>query len=557
MIKLTKILSAALAIVMLAGCAQLPQSSDIKVGPEVKGDIASDYLYYSPSGPSSGESQQDILNGFINAGTGPQNDYQAAREYLSQTFKNRWNPNNEVLIQQGNPVVSFTAKQEATVGVQVQATVDLDGHYQVMDAGTSRMLDFKMVRESGEWRISEAPNLTILIRPVFDVIFRSYSIYFFDSQKKHLVPDLRWFPSRASTATRMVNAMLRGPSEWLKPAVTSAIPAGTSLSLNSVTVAEGIASVDLSAKALGASGADRRLMKAQIRATLTQLPNIYSVLISVERGSQEIADMPELLPAVASTDSVILQGGELSLLSQNATTPITGTAPVISKTAASDFAITAAQDWLALKGPAGVYRSHLGLFGSAPALVDSRKSQLVPMFDNFGYLWTMTRKAGEVVQVTSQGGIKHTLSLGWLDSFPRRQFEVSAEGARIALLVGSGNSVRVYVASIIRDRNGMPESIGAPLEIIHAGGFPTSVSWADENSLAVLRTQSDGSTAASFFSIGGTTRDLGTIDGGRTFEVRSGSSMIYALTFEQNLFEYRNLGWSRIRSAVQAIHFAN
>jgi len=263
--RFTKLIAVALTALAFAGCAQLPRSSEIKAGPEIQGDISSDYLYYSPSGPSVGETQQDILNGFINAGTGPQNDYEAARAYLTQDYKTKWNPNKEALIQQGNPSISFNATQEASVNVEVQASVDADGHYKVMDAGTTRMLQFKMVRENGEWRISSAPDLTILIRPVFEVIFRSYSIYFYDAQRTHLVPDLRWFPSRASTATRLVNAILQGPSDWLKPAVNSAIPAGTALSLNSVTVAQGVAAVDLTSKALTATPAERRLMKAQIR----------------------------------------------------------------------------------------------------------------------------------------------------------------------------------------------------------------------------------------------------------------------------------------------------
>jgi hypothetical protein len=179
--KFLKLISITLTALALTGCAQLPRSSEIKAGPEIQGDIASDYLYYSPSGPSAGESQQDILKGFINAGTGPQNDYEAARQYLTQGFKTKWNPNSEVLIQQGSPAISFNSQQQAVVTVQLQATVDADGHYEVMDAGATRMLQFEMVREAGEWRISKAPDLTILIRPVFDVIFRSYSIYFFDS----------------------------------------------------------------------------------------------------------------------------------------------------------------------------------------------------------------------------------------------------------------------------------------------------------------------------------------------------------------------------------------
>jgi Sporulation and spore germination/Lipoprotein LpqB beta-propeller domain len=555
--RFTKAITAALAILLLAGCAQLPRSGEAKVGPEIKGDISSDYLYYSPSGPSVGETQQEILNGFINAGTGPQNDYEAARDYLSQDFKTKWNPNNEVLIQQGNPTISFNENNEASVNVQVQASVDADGHFKVLDAGSTRFLKFKMIRENGEWRISSAPDLTILIRPVFDVIFRSYSIYFFDSQKTHLVPDLRWFPSRASTATRMVNAMLKGPSDWLANAVTSAFPQGTALSLNSVTVADGVASVDLNAKALTARAATKRLMKAQIRATLTQLPNVYGVAISIERGAQEIEDVPSLVPKVASSQAVVLQGGELQYFNDGVSNPIGGTADLLSRTGATDFAITDSQDWVALKGASGVFRSHIGIFGVSPTLIDARPAQLTPMFDAQGNLWTMTRTAGEVVQVTSPGGMKRNLKLGWLDAFPRGQFSLSAEGSRIAILAGAGTARQVYVASINRDSSGMPISFGVPIEVIKASESPRYISWSDENTIAALHTLSDGTTGASLYTIGGTTRDLGSFNSGRTLEARLSGASIYALDANRDLYSYKNISWSRIASNVTALHFAN
>jgi hypothetical protein len=555
--KFLKLVAVALTAFAFAGCAQLPTSSEVKSGPEIQGDIANDYLYYSPSGPVEGETKQEILSGFLNAGTGPQNDYEAAREYLTQDFKTKWNPNSEVLIQQGSSTISFNANQDASVNVQVQAIIDGDGHYVVQDAGATRLLQFEMVREAGEWRIAKAPNLTLLIRPVFDVIFRSYSIYFFDAQRTHLVPDLRWFPSRASTATRMMNAMLRGPSDWLKPAVNSAIPTGTTLSLTSVTVADGIASVDLTAKALTAKDLARRQMKAQIRATLTQLPNVYSVAISVERGPQEIVDLPELVPTVASNEAVVLTSGELEIINGDSLTPIGGTADLIARTAATDFAITEAGDWLALKGSSGVYRSHIGLFGTAPILADSRAGQLSPMFDDRNYLWTMTKKAGEAVQVTAPDGSRHTLSLGWLDSFPRRQFALSAEGSRIALLVGSGQNVRTYVASIVRDKFGLPVSFGAPLEIVGSNAAPISVSWSDENTIGVLHAIGDGTVAATLHTIGGTLRDLGLVDGGRFLEARANASSIYALDNQRVLHGYRNITWLPIFNNIQAIHFAN
>ncbi len=557
MSKFLKLVAATATLLMLAGCAQLPRSGEIKAGPEIKGDIANDYLYYSPSGPASGESQQDILNGFINAGTGPQNDYEAAREYLTQDFKTKWNPNNEVLIQQGNPVITFNANKQASVNVQVQASVDADGHYKVMATGASRYLQFKMERENGQWRISSAPDLTILIRPVFDVIFRSYSIYFFDSQKTHLIPDLRWFPSRASTATRMVNAMLKGPSEWLAGAVTSAIPAGTALALTSVTVAEGVASVDLTAKALTAKPAARRLMKAQIRATLTQLPNVYAVSISVERGPQEIADLPGLVPTIASADAIVLQGGELQSVVDGVFTPISGSEELVSRTGATDFAVTASRDWVALKGPRGSYRSHIGIFGVAPTLIDARPGQLAPMFDSQANLWTMTRVPGDGVLVTTPGGIRRSLKLGWLDSIPRRQFALSAEGTRIAILVGAGNSIQAYVASVIRDASGIPIAIGNPIEVVGAAEAPRSISWSDENTVAVLHLLSDNSVGASFYTIGGTARDIGALESARTLEARTSDSSVYAVDAQGNLYAYRNTSWSNVASDVRAFHFAN
>ncbi len=439
----------------------------------------------------------------------------------------------------------------------MQATVDGDGHYLLKEAGATRLLEFEMVREAGEWRISRAPNLTLLIRPVFDVIFRSYSIYFFDAERSHLVPDLRWFPSRASTATRMMNAMLKGPSDWLEPAVNSAIPAGTALSLNSVTVADGIASVDLTAKALTAKDEARRQMKAQIRATLTQLPNVYSVAISVERGPQEIVDIPELVPTVASNQAVVLSKGELQVINGDSLTPIGGTADLISRTAATDFAITESGDWVALRGASGTYRSRIGLFGTAPTMADARAGQLTPMFDDRNYLWTMTKKAGEAVQITAPGGSRNFLSLGWLDSFPRRQFALSAEGSRIALLVGSGQNVRTFVASVVRDQDGLPVSFGTPLEVVGANSSPVSVSWSDENTIAVLHSLGNGTVSPTLHTIGGTVRELGLIFAGRSLEARANASAIFTLDSNRVLYGYRNITWSRMFDDVQAIHFAN
>jgi hypothetical protein len=52
-------------------------------------------------------------------------------------------------------------------------------------------------------------------------------------------------------------------------------------------------------------------------------------------------------------------------------------------------------------------------------------------------------------------------------------------------------------------------------------------------------------------------RDLGAIESARTLEARTNSSAVYALDADSNLYSYRNISWSRLRSQVIAIHFAN
>ena len=69
-----RIFALAAVAALLTGCAQLPRSGAIGVGPDVQVEATDDYLYYSPSLPSPGDSQQQIVTGFLSAGNGPQND---------------------------------------------------------------------------------------------------------------------------------------------------------------------------------------------------------------------------------------------------------------------------------------------------------------------------------------------------------------------------------------------------------------------------------------------------------------------------------------------------
>ena len=110
-----KLLLAFGLILALTGCASLPMAGPVRIGPDLVAAGDGDSFYYSPSAPVDGASQAEIISGFLAAGTGPQNDYAIAREFLSSNIRSIWNPNQEVLIQRSSPKINVSDKNTATV----------------------------------------------------------------------------------------------------------------------------------------------------------------------------------------------------------------------------------------------------------------------------------------------------------------------------------------------------------------------------------------------------------------------------------------------------------
>lgn len=547
--------SVLLPALILTGCAQLPRSGAIVVGPDLGSELTGDVLYYSPVGPAADATQEEIISGFLNAGTGPQNDYATAREYLTEGFKSSWSPSDEVLIQDGRPTISTTPSGNSTVTVSIQGQVDSDGKYTSVSGQSTRVLKFKLSREWGQWRISEAPNLTVVIRPVFDVIFNSYNLYFFDKAHQFLIPDLRWFPSKASTGTRLMNALLKGPSDWLAPAVATTVPEGTKLSIDAVTVQNGVALVDLTTEMLKANTSERQWAKAQIKATLDQLPQVDNVSISVDRSLQEISDVNANQPTSTAYSPVGLVDGQLVHISSGGAAKINGTAAIVQKTAAKDFAISADEQSLALLGPQGVWTASIGEVGSQPKLIDARARLLTPAIDRQGYVWTATAQKSTRILVTDASGEVSPLIAPWLKGRSLQAFSISAEGSRVALLVRSGGRPQILLASVIRSSLGAPVQLANPIKVAESLAKPISVNWVDSNSIAVLNIASANFAMPTMVTIGGAITTLSPISDATDLFAATSSTAIYVLTSTQDLYVRKGGSWSLFRSGVVAAHF--
>lgn len=551
MLRLRLISLATVISLAVTGCAQLPRSSDVKTGPDLKSGLSTDYLYYSPSGPTDGDDQEQIINGFLNAATGPQNDYQVAREYLTDEFSSKWSPNDEVLIQESRPQLTVQQDQSARLVVNAVAQIDSVGLWTSFPAGQVRYLDFKLVKENAQWRISSAPNATVLVKPVFDVLFKSYSLYFYDTQNKYLVPDLRWFSSRVSTGTRLVNALLKGPNQWLEGSVNNSFPAGTKLALDAVTVENGSAVVDLNTAATKADKSARSRMLSQLTATLNQLTNVFSVKIQIDHNPQDIALQNSQLPSPSSYTPMILDAGGLRQLSQTAADDKVSENAVKFK--ARDFAFSADGNFLALTSSSATSLIRLSALNAEVVPIDGRPGQLAPAIDNRYLVWTLPGSAKEPLQVHDGAGKLVFSTGGWLSGGEHLAFGISREGARLAVLLKTKSGTVAYVAAIRRNELGIPTGLYSPRRVDLGNRNLIAMSWAGANSLAAIADGAD--TTPITILIGGGSSDLPILTEAKSMVAQTDSSSIYVLDKNGILFEYRGMSWQAVETGVVAAHF--
>lgn len=543
----------ALVLASVTGCAQLPMGGAIGVGPEIQFESDSNYLYYSPSAPTEGDSPQQILSGFLSAGNGPQNDYSVARSYLTTAFQPDWKPSNEVLIQEGIPSFTFMGEDQAAVEISVSATIDQHGTYKSQPAVTKRYLNFALTKQGDQWRISSAPNLTVLIRPNFSVLFKAYQLYFFDKNHTTLVPDVRWFPSRTSTATHLVQSLLQGPQPWMKDALAWDFPEDTALNLDSVTVADGEARVDLSSQAFAATRSQLRFMKAQIKATLLQIPSVTSLNLTINNSPQNIADLRANIPSAISSSPVTLN--QSGLYGSNGQSVVSlGASGSRILVEASDFALNLTADRLALLSNGSLYRIDLKALDKSPKLLDSRVKLLTPEFDSRGYLWSVGSSLNSAWLAAGTQGFQR-ISTSSLTSAAIKAFSLSPDGARVAVLY-SGPKPSLWVHAVIRDGAGQPTALGSGIKLESDFGKPISVQWADAISLAVLTMLDADSVRPTVVMLGGETKFYPVLASGRKMVANLATSSILVTRKDGTLVAFKSNSWVQIATDVRAVHLA-
>ena len=281
--KLKLLFGLLLSSLILSGCGGIPNSSKVYFGEVISEDTSAQFVRVIARPPSIGMNPEEIIRGFLAACADPAQDYAVARQYLDAKSQSLWKPDAGIEIYDATTLGVSGVEPDLVATAATQGSISGLGKYTSADPGAQISSNFEIVRGlSGEWRISRLSDGILLSSGDVDRSFRSFPIYFFNTALTTLISDSLIVPvSNSGAATSLVRFLLAGPSPYLAPVATTAFPVGTTLTYGSVPIVNGVAQVDLSSEILGADELTRRALSAQLVWTLSVLPNVSGIQISV------------------------------------------------------------------------------------------------------------------------------------------------------------------------------------------------------------------------------------------------------------------------------------
>ena len=532
--------------VLLMACTAIPSSGPVNSTDRTTG-IDTSNVDFLPPGPSTGATPEEIIAGFIAAGTAAQDNYRVARSYLAEEVEEDWNPNASVLIRRGEPLISVVSNTVARYVAPVIASVDELGRFSASPSVSSQTLDFRLVREDEEWRISGLADGIVLTEAAFAEAFSSYRLYYFSAGYRELVPDIRWFASRGEVSSKIVRGLLEAPSFWLDQGATvTAFPEGTQLALTPVSVVDGVASVDLTTRVLTADEITRSRMITQLTASLSQVQGISSARISVNQNDLVITPLGEEGPTLASgrdPRSVVLRDRRFGYVQGGSVQEIEGLSSEVASLIPQSIFYSSAFDRALATRTDGLWSLEPG---REPVIIDPRADLVRGVIDNCGFVWSSTKEASpEMAQIITPEGEVVPLPLEIGSNSSLVSFELARDDTRLLVLVQTETGVRVLLGAIARDADCQPVALGEFVELGPVDGTAVDAAWIDDSRLAVVvKEESTGKGEVLVFNVSGQSSTLGqpfrpvTLVGGV-----GGVSGLRLLAEDGLIYQPRGNGW--------------
>lgn len=485
---------------VVAGCSQVPTSGPVVSGNPVRAQEQPPYVAFGAAAPEPGADPAGIVDGFVDAMSAFHPGYDVAKQFLTPEAASTWEPSTHVLVHEGTrPSLEVVEDNRVEMTVTVSGTVLPDGSYITTEAGQTRQFQLELERVEGEWRISNPPEGTLISEDNFAREFEAHNLCFFDPGYRVFVPDPVYVPKSGQAATLLAQRLLDGPSDWLEPAVRTAFPESADLSVSSVPVESGTATVELSEEAQGTQPEQREQMVAQLACTLGGLTEVTAVAVNADGVSM----LGQGVTAVQPSDyerydpDRLTEGGALYAVRDTGVVvadqedeflPVTG--PLGSLRGVDEVAVDPS------RGRAATVvkeRTELQLAeftdGAVRRLLYEGEGLAAPAWDLLGLVWAVDRSGGQgrLVALDPERGEINVQGTE-LEELDVSRFSIAPDGTRL-VLVADGQA---YVGLIVRDGEG-PEFISIDrLRPIGPEQTTVDLGWAGAERIAVLAHADDG-----------------------------------------------------------------
>lgn len=513
---------ATLLAAVLSGCAGIPTSGPVHQGRDlaVDRDIEVRNVGFAPA---PGAPPEAIVRGFLRAMGDFLDDHAIARQYLTPQASQRWEPLSGTSVYDRRPGSTVDVRSDGTVTFEASevARIGADGLYRRVPPATLVHRTFRLVRAAGEWRIATPPKGLVLSTSDVDVAYRPINLYFLAPTSTMVVPDPILLPNLPGLPAKAVSRLLRGPTTDLRGAVDTAFPQGTQLDVGSVPVRNGLATVNLNQAALQAATDSRASMSAQIVWTLKQLPGIQRIRILADGDDLVTTGVAREQPVTAwsgydpeapgsSASCYVVHEGRVSRIANDRVVAVAGAAgaagaglrlPAVSLDNEQVAAVSADRRRLLI----GRLAANTTL--EQAAVTTGQFS--APSWDRSGDLWVVDKATGRLLMRAKRPDRFAEVAVPRLAAGPLTAVRVSHDGSRIALVVGSGETGRLYVGGIVRAASGAVERVSAVYEVRPDLTGVRAVSWADAGGLTVLGRLGDAASAPLQLAVDGFSVDEG------------------------------------------------
>ncbi|MEV5092464.1 LpqB family beta-propeller domain-containing protein [Streptomyces griseoincarnatus] len=541
---------AACGAVLLAGCASMPDSGDLRGVESTPRQDSQVRVYAVP--PSDDATPTQIVQGFLEALTSDDADYKTARQYLTPEASKYWRPEQSTTVLSDGPgaradrepredstalTYTLTGTKFATVDAQ-QAYAPSSGHY-------SELVRLVKDDKSGQWRIDAVPQGVVMGKSDFQRNYTSFNKYYFasnvdvnGSSLPMAVADPVWVRRHVDPTTRMVRSLLSGPTNWLDPVVRSSFPTGIRLRKGAGPLTpddRGKLTVPLNDRASDVGTGRCEEMAAQLLFTLRDLsPAVEEVELRADGGqlcslTQDGAATVATRGALNQPDHLYYLDGKDKLVrvAAGSRSPDPEPAPgALGQGEQRLRSVAVARDE---RTAAGVGLNGQDLFVSAlaqgaplgePVLRSQGKTErdrlTPPSWDAQGGLWIADRDPARPGLYLLEEGAGRPLQVRTPGLEGRIQaVRVAADGVRIGLVVENGDQRSLLIGRIERsgpDEAGSGEQSTVTVVELRSATPEleqvTAMSWAGDSRLVVVGREHEGVEQMKYVAVDGSTPDV-------------------------------------------------